>query len=255
MFLDINGRKIFSLSYGMGPRTFLAHGGWVGNLELWLQPFETLSRSWRAVAYDHRGTGNTTSVPDDISREGIVDDLFVVMDRLGIERCVLAGESTGALVALLAYFARPERVEGLVLVDGFSASPDTPGGRDFITSVRMDYAATFKDFVDRCLPEPGADHVRKWGRRIGARAESEQAARLLECFKGTDVRDRLAEVRVPTLIIHGSQDQIVPLAASQAMAGAIPNSRLVVIEGAGHLPTMTKPDEVAAAINSFFGIQ
>lgn len=257
MFLDINGRKIHSLSFGVGTHTFLAHGGWVGDLELWLQPFETLSQAWRTVTYDHRGTGITTSVPNDINREGIIADLFAVMDRLGIDRCVLAGESTGALVALLAYFAHPERFEGLVLVDGFPTADadDDSGVRDFIASVRLDYAASFKEFVDACVPEPDADHIRRWARRIGARAESEQAARLIECFLGADVRDRLVEVHVPTLIIHGSHDQIVPLAASQAMAGAIPHSQLVVIDGAGHVPTMTHPDRVAEAINSFFGIE
>ena len=170
----------------------------------------------------------------------------------------LAGESTGALVALLAYFAHPERFEGLVLVDGFPTADadDDPGVRDYIASVRLDYGAIFKEFVDDCVPERDADHIRRWARRIGARAESEQAARLIECFLGVDVRDRLVEVRVPTLIIHGSHDQIVPLAAaSQDMAGAIPNSQLVVIDGAGHVPTMTHPARVAEAINSFFGIQ
>ncbi len=70
MFLDINGRKLHSLSFGAGPRTLLAHGGWVGDLELWLHPFEILSQAWRTVTYDHRGTGLTTSVPDDINRRG-----------------------------------------------------------------------------------------------------------------------------------------------------------------------------------------
>jgi len=180
-----------------------------------------------------------------------------VTDKLGIARCVLAGESTGALVALLAYVAHPERFEGLVLVDGFPTADadDDPGVQDYIASVRLDYGATFKEFVDNCVPERDADHIRRWARRIGARTESEQAVRLIECFLGVDVRDRLGEVRVPTLIIHGSQDRIVPLAASQDMATTIPNSRLVVIDGAGHVPTMTHPARVAEAINSFFGIQ
>jgi pimeloyl-ACP methyl ester carboxylesterase len=254
MFLDIDGRKIHSLTFGVGPRTLVAHGGWVGSLELWLHPFEILSQSWRTVTYDHRGTGITTCVPDDIHREGIITDLFAVLDTLGIDRCVLSGESTGALVALLAYFAYPERFDGLVLVDGFPASDDAPGRRDFIASVRQDYGASFKDFVDACVPEPGAEHIRRWARRIGARAESEQAARLIECFIGTNLWDRLGDVRVPTLIIHGSNDRICPLATAQEMARAIPNSRLVVIDGSGHVPTMTYPDRVAAAINSFFGI-
>src|SRR5579872_4031815 len=85
LFLDINKRKVFSLAFGAGPRTFLAHGGWVGDSELWLQPLEILSQSWRAVTYGHRGTGLTTSVPDEITRQGLVEDLFAVMDSLKVE--------------------------------------------------------------------------------------------------------------------------------------------------------------------------
>lgn len=252
MFLDINNRKVFSLSFGAGPRTFLAHGGWVGNSELWLHPFEILSQSWRAVTYDHRGTGLTTSVPNDITQQGLVDDIFAIMDALQIETCVLAGESSGVHVALGAYFAHPDRFEGLVLVDGNPGSSDAPAGDEWLTPIRLDFPAYWQDFVDNCIPEPGADHIRRWGRRIGARADSEHAARLAGLFGGAGFHDRLAEVAVPTLVIHGSDDKIVPLEGGRALAAGIPHSKLVIVEGAGHVPTLTFPLEVADAINSFF---
>lgn len=255
MCLDINNRKVFSLSYGAGPRIFLAHGGWVGDSELWLQPLEILSQSWRAVTYDHRGTGLTTSVPNDITYQGLVDDLFAVMDALRIEKCVLAGESSGVHVALGAYFAHPDRFEGLVLVDGNPGSSDRPPGEEWLTPIRLDFTAYWKDFVDNCIPEPGVDHIRRWGRRIGARADSECAARLASLFGGVTFSDRLAEVAVPTLVIHGSDDKIVPLEGGRVLASGIPNSRLVIVEGAGHVPTMTFPVQVADAINSFFAPQ
>jgi pimeloyl-ACP methyl ester carboxylesterase len=252
VFLDINKRKVFSLSFGAGPRTFLAHGGWVGDSELWLQPLEVLSQSWRAVTYDQRGTGLTTSVPNDITHQGLVDDLFAVMDALEIETCVFAGESSGVLIVLEAYFTHPERFDGLVLVDGYPGSSDGPRDDESLTPMRLDFPAYWQSFVDRCIPEAGADHIRRWGRRIGARSDSEHAARLSGAFDGIAFGDRLAEVAVPTLVIHGSDDRIIPLEGGQALAEGIPNSKLVVIDGAGHVPTLTFPLQVAEAINAFF---
>jgi pimeloyl-ACP methyl ester carboxylesterase len=59
MFLKLEDVELFVSSFGKGPPTLIAHGGWVGSGELWSQPFEILSRSWRTITYDHRGTGAT----------------------------------------------------------------------------------------------------------------------------------------------------------------------------------------------------
>jgi len=252
VFLDINNRKVFSLSFGGGPRTLLAHGGWVGDSELWLQPFKILSQSWRTVTYDHRGTGLTTSVPDDITWQGLVDDLFAVMDALEIETCVLAGESSGVLVALGAYFAHPDRFDGLVLVDGYPGSSAGRSNDERLTAMRLDWPRYWSDFVDNCVTEPDVDHIRRWARRIGARSDSENGARLSTLSGGISFQDRLAEVAVPTLVIHGSDDKIVPLDGGRALAAGIPDSKLVIIEGSGHVPTMTFPVQIADVINAFF---
>jgi pimeloyl-ACP methyl ester carboxylesterase len=251
VFLDINNRKLFTLSFGAGPRTVLAHGGWVGGSEVWLLPFETLSRSWRTVTYDHRGTGLTTSVPDDITWQGLVDDVFAVMDALQIETCVLAGESSGVLVVLDAYFTHPERVDALILVDGHPGSFDPQWNDESLTAMRLDWPRFWSDFMDECIAEPDADHIRRWGRRIGERAGSEHGARLAALVSGS-FADRLAEVAVPTLVIHGAADTIIPLEGGRALAAGIPDSQLVVLDGATHVPPMTFPVQVAEAINAFF---
>jgi pimeloyl-ACP methyl ester carboxylesterase len=133
---------------------------------LWLQPFEIFSQSWRTVTYDHRGTGLTTSVPDDITWQGLVDDLFAVMDALEIETCVLTGESSGVLVALGAYFAHPDRFDGLVLVDGYPGSSAGRSNDGRLTAMRLDWPRYWSDFVDNCVTEPDVDHIRRWARRI-----------------------------------------------------------------------------------------
>jgi len=84
------------------------------------------------------------------------------------------------------------------------------------------------------------------------RSNGPAAIQLMECLEAVDVERRLSEISLPTLIIHGSRDVITPVAASENLAARIPNSRLVIIEGAGHVPTITRPVDVAKAIEDFF---
>ena len=119
----------------------LAAEGW----QLWQQPFELLSATWRCISYDHRGSGETVAPIESITAETLVADLFAVLDSLGVGRCVLAGESMGGLVAMAAARAEPERFEGLVLVS--SPVPGQRGAERLIAGSRIDYAATATAFA------------------------------------------------------------------------------------------------------------
>lgn len=86
MFIEINKNLLNTVSFGEGRRTFLTHGGGVGNWEVWQQLFELMSPSWRCVGYDHRGAGESPVQPETITPEALVEDLFAFMDALEIER-------------------------------------------------------------------------------------------------------------------------------------------------------------------------
>ena len=225
MFLEIDDARLHVVSFGAGRRTFVAHGRWTGSWELWEPPFEALSCSMRCVAWDHRGTGATVAPVASISPARLVADLFAVLDRRGIDRCVRAGESLGAVVALLAAAERPERFEGLVLVSGAPmVTPESTGA--LVAGARANYPATARAFVDACVPEPDSEHIRRWGRQILARAEPEAAARLFETAWG--VIPDLSRVCCPTLLLHGEADVIVPVGVARMLASALPNATLHV---------------------------
>jgi pimeloyl-ACP methyl ester carboxylesterase len=252
MFREVNGHLLNVVSFGEGAPTLLAHGGWVGNWELWQQPFEILARSWRCVAYDHRGAGESVVALDQITPEGLIDDVFGVMDAVGIERCILAGESLGAVVVLGAALRHPGRFDGLVVVDGAPAV--TEAARPLVDGAHTDYPATVQWFIDACVPEPDSEHIRRWGRNILLRADAAAAARMLECYlERDDPPLALAEISVPTLVMHGSQDFIVPLDIGISTASQIPGATLVTLDGAGHVPTLTRPHDVARALMERFG--
>ena len=250
MFLEIDGHRLNTVEFGSGSRTFVAHGGWVGNWELWQEPFQLMQARWRCVGYDHRGSGASTFPPESISPAALVDDLFRVLDHFEIGSCVLAGESMGALTCLLAVAMDPSRFEGLVLVDGVPVASEERSA-PLVHGSRNDYPATVQAFIEACVPEPDSDHIRRWGRQILLRADPEAAARILECHYEQGVAPDFGRIALPTLVIHGESDHIIPVQAGRAMAAALPHAELVILPETGHVPTMTRPREVVAAIEGW----
>lgn len=254
MFITVGESRLYTTSFGKPDApALLAIGGWIGNWELWAEPFSILSRSWHVIAYDHRGSGATVAPVESITHEQLVNDVFAVLNAYGVEHCVLAAESAGALTALSAALSRPQRIRGLVIVDGAYYSPGPLDNTPFVNGLRNAYAATLRHFVDLCVTEPDSDHIKQWGLHILGRATQEAAIALYQLPSGVDIRADLARISQPTLIVHGENDRLVTLAESMWLAETLPNSRLTIIPGAGHTPTVTFPHEVAHAINDFFG--
>lgn len=252
MFICHGNAEFFTVSFGVGPRTIVALGGWAGSWELWAGPFEHLSKTWRTVAYDHRGAGATLAPVESISVESMTADVFAILDALAIDRCVLAGESAGAAIVLQAALLHPERFDGLVIVDGLFHRPAPQGPDPFVLGLQADFEATVGWFADACVPEIDSAAMRRWGRQILMRAAPAAAIRLYQCMDGIDLRPEVGRIALPTLILHGELDALVSVESARWLAGAMPNSRLEILAGAGHVPTVTRPAEVATAINSFF---
>lgn len=245
MFVPINDTLVNAVSFGSGHNTLVAHGGWTGSWEIWQQPFERLSRTRRCISYDHRGSGETAAPGEKITGDQLVADLFSLLDAFEIDRCTLAAESMGGVIAMLAVEQQPQRFQGLVLVS--SASEVTREATvHLVEGSRADYRATVTAFVEAAAPEPDTDHLKRWGRDILMRADPENAARLFEGSYG--VSANLAAIVIPTLVIHGTADAIVPTDTARRIASEIKNAELHIIEGAGHVPTVTRPDVVTDII-------
>jgi pimeloyl-ACP methyl ester carboxylesterase len=254
MFVTVGNAKIYSTSFGSKTSPVIVGiGGWIGSWELWAEPFSILSHNWRTIAYDHRGAGATIAPVESIMFDRLVDDVFAVLDAYTVEHCVLAAESAGALTALGAALKNPHRVTGLVIVDGLY-SHETPPEKDiFLLGLRKAYPATLDRFVETCVPEPDSDHIKRWGRQIIDRAAQEAAIALHLAASKTDLRNDLHRITQPTLVLHGEADALVPVEEAHQLAQTLPNAKLTVLQGAGHVPTMTRPHEVAREIISFFG--
>lgn len=250
-FIATDGYLLHSVDFGAGPATFVAHGGWVGSWELWEAPFERMQSRWRCVSYDHRGAGASTFPPDTINPAALVDDVFAVLDHYEIERCVLAGESMGALTAVAAVLRDPSRFDGLVLVDGvpFTDGVVDPAERE---AMMADFPSYVKTFVAACVPEPGSEHLRRWGEQILLRADPAAAAQMRDSHIAAAIRPDYAALALPTLVVHGELDRIVPVQAAHYIAGAISGATLEVLPGSGHVPSVTQPAALVDAIERWW---
>ncbi|MGH9892468.1 MAG: alpha/beta fold hydrolase [bacterium] len=251
VFQRINGHFVNTASFGSGGVPFIGVSGSFGTWEIWRQPFELLSRERRTIGFDHLGAGDTRVPPELVTFENQVQLVAGVFDSFEIDRCVLAGDSSMASVAIEAAVRWPDRVKALVLVSAGLDFGPTETVLAFLRGLRGTFDSTVDGFVRACLPEDETGDLRRWLARIIAHTGGERAAQLVEMFFDVDVRPRLGEVSQPTLVVHGALD-VIPtsrLQNAQEIADTIPNATLEVLPDAGHVPTLSRADAVTELIN------
>jgi pimeloyl-ACP methyl ester carboxylesterase len=251
MFIQHGKAQFFTVSFGAGSRTLVGIGGWTGSWEVWADVFGILSQSWRTVGIDHRGTGATLAATEGVTIEQMAGDLLAVLDGLGIENCVLAAESSGTAVALTAASQQPQRFTGLVLSGGLYYRPKSDTPDPFLAGLQANYEATVNYFVTNCLPETDSPAMHQWGKKV-LQASQTAAINLYSATLDLDLRPLLSHINIPTLILHGDADRILPVDSSRWLATQLPQNHLHILPSAGHAPMMTFPKAVAEAIGLYF---
>ncbi len=239
---------------GSGPPLVLVHG----YADSWWT-FEPMLRAMPAVMHAYaptqRGHGDAGKPDEGYLPEDFADDLVAFLDHLGIERAVLVGGSSGGVQARIVAGRRPDRVAGLVLLGTPALLADKPG----VAALR-ETVQGLGDPVDRAF---AADFVRGLGvgrvapgfletavdesLKVPARVWRETLRGLLE----TDLAATLTGILVPTLVVWGDQDPVLARSDQQLILDAIPDSRLAVHEGAGHVVYWEDPERVVRELAAF----
>ncbi|HKO74886.1 MAG TPA: adenylate/guanylate cyclase domain-containing protein [Gaiellaceae bacterium] len=252
---------------GDGPFDLVFVPGYVTHLEMqWkirsFAPFlEELASFSRLIRFDKRGTGMSDRVDGAPTLETRMDDVRAVMDAAGSQRAAFYGLSEGAAMSILFAATYPERTAALVVRSAFPRSMwahDYPWGRS---------DDEYERDVERALQAFGPrDQARESVRALGEFTDEERDAFLemirfgaspgaIEALqrmnKEIDVRHVLPAVRVPTLILRGSEDKLVPAEVADYMAANIPSARVAEIRGAGHLAFLKYQSPIIAEIRSF----
>lgn len=244
---------------GDGPPLVMVPG-WICHLEeSWSHPAasaarERLAGAHRFVWYDRLGCGLSDREGFELSLENDVDQLRAVLDAGRIARTNLIGYSFGAPVAA-AFAARyPDRVDKLVFYSGFARgnAVSSPEQHEAVKDlIRLHWMLGSRVLSTIMLPNGSADDIRWFTSFQNTAATAEMAVRLLDHQRASDVRDELARVRVPTLVLHNRGDKAVPLSAGRELAALVPGAELRVLEGNEHDPFIRDSGSVVESILAF----
>ncbi len=243
---------------GQGDPILLVHG-FPLDRGIWRPQIEALRDSYRLIVPDLRGHGETVAPEGVHEMAEMAADLRGLLDRLEIETAVVGGHSMGGYVAFSFFRAWPERVRALILVDTRAEPDNERGRRGRAEMIRLAQergaAAVAREMLPRLLSEETLEGRAELAEEVNDMMVSTSVPGLVGALQGMadrpDSVPLLKEIAVPTLILVGERDVLTPLPYADRMHADIPHSRLEVIPGAGHLPSLEAPEAVNQAIRLF----
>jgi 3-oxoadipate enol-lactonase len=238
---------------GAGVPLIFSHGLFM-NHTMFVPQIEQFSKSWRCITWDERAHGETVS-SGHFTYWDSAKDLLALMDALGIERAIHIGMSQGGLLGMRAAILDPKRFAGIVQLATQAGKLAEEGAAAFkvIMDEWMAKGTTedkLKFLVDLILG-PGVDE--KYWRKYWATLSPIKLDEALSALYSIDeLYDRLHEVIVPLLTIHGLADVSTPYPLAERVAREVPDSRgITLIEGGPHAVNLSHPKQVNAALQAF----
>jgi len=254
----IGDHELFYERTGRGEPLLLIMG-MSGTHLTWGEPFlEALRRDFDVVVYDHRGIGRSSAAQAGYSIADLADDAAELLGVLGWESAHVVGISMGGMVAQQLALRHPERVRTLTLGCTYAGGPRAAlTGPEVLERLQSSWGAGDRERAIRTGWEvnvsPGfaADDAQfAEFRRVAMELPANLPAIFaqMEAIAGHDTSPRLKDISAATLVIHGSEDQMLPVANARLIAEAIPDARLEVFEGVGHLFFWEEPERSAALV-------
>ena len=260
--LSIGDAELFYEDTGSGEPLLLVPG-LSGRGSFWANQVAELSRDFRVVIHDHRGTARSTHSRIRYSVEQMADDVLRLMDGLGIEAAHLVGHSTGGAIGQVIALEHPRRLRSLVLSATW-AGPDpyflrlfesrkgvllSQGVEAYVRASALFMAPpTWISANDAVLAE-------QQKAALTEAAPVEVTVSRIEAILRHDRRTRLSEIRVPTLVIVAQDDIITPRFYSDELASRVPGAKLVVLETGGHGAPGICAADYNAAVGTFLRAQ
>ena len=257
---DVRGHQLHVLRRGEGEPLLLIQG-MSGNHLAWGEPFlSDLERDFDVVAYDHRGVGRSSAVTDPFTITELADDAAALIAALGWEAAHVVGISMGGMVAQELALRHPDRIRTLTLGCTYAG-----GEGSALTSSQVSTKlaeAMMAGDPDRAIATAYEVNVSPgYGADKSAYGTFYEMATALptpvpvimlqmQAIAAHNTLDRLHEISAPTLVIHGTVDEMLPYSNAVLIASKIPDAQLETLEGVGHMFWWEQPERSAAAIRA-----
>jgi pimeloyl-ACP methyl ester carboxylesterase len=253
---EVNGQRLYYEDSGEGDTAIVFSHGYLMDHSMFDAQVEALRDGYRVITWDERGHGDTETSDDPFSYWDSAADVVGLLDELDIDQAVLAGMSQGGFLSMRAALSAPDRVKALVLIDTQAGTEDPQKLEGYDQLIEAWVAPggppqEVLDIVTGIIIGPDYEDTPAWHAKWRDVGET-QMRQIYETLTSRDeIWDRIDEIGHPTLVVHGSDDAAIELGIGQRLADGIPNSELVVIDGAGHAANMTHADDVNPHIRRF----
>jgi 3-oxoadipate enol-lactonase len=235
--------------------------GMSGTHLTWGEPFlEALRRDFDVVIYDHRGIGKSREAPAGYSIADLADDAAGVLDVVGWDSAHVMGISMGGMVAQELALRSPERVRTLTLgctyAGGEGSSLSTPAVIQGLTEAMMSgdreraIRAGWDYNVSARFAAEDAQYAEFRRRALEVVARLPAIMAQMQAIQSHDTSARLSQISAPTLVVHGTEDQMLPVSNAEAIGRRIPDARVEIMDGIGHLFFWEEPERSAELVRS-----
>ncbi|HEY8479057.1 MAG TPA: 3-oxoadipate enol-lactonase [Spirillospora sp.] len=220
------------------------------SMDLWMPQLPALTRAWRVLRYDLPGHGGAPPPSGPFTVDDLAAGIVRLLDDLGVDRAAYAGVSLGGAVGTALALRAPDRVASLVLCCTSPRFGDPGPWRERAALVRREGVGPVADTAPTRWFTPGFTGAEPYVRMLRATDPGGYAA-CCDALAEFDVTARLGEISAPTLVIAGEQDgPTPPRGHADRLAEGIPDARLEIIAGAGHLAGVERPGPVTDAITA-----
>jgi 3-oxoadipate enol-lactonase len=218
---------------------------------MWDPQVPALAERYRVISYDTRGHGESPAPAGPYAIDDLVDDVVALLDRVGVQRAHVVGLSLGGMTGIRLAAREPARVQSLAVLCS-SAKPDSQGFLERAAAVRSGGTAPLAPAIAGRWLTPGyaAEHPALVSRleAMIAGADDEGYAACCEAVGRLDLREDLARVTAPTLVVSGAEDPALPPEHQQLVADGIRGAELLTLSPAAHLANLERVPEVTGAL-------
>jgi 3-oxoadipate enol-lactonase len=247
--ININSIELAYVCHGNGTPLVLLHGYPLDH-HLWDEAVPLLKGAFDLIIPDLRGFGESTTIDTPYTMDDLASDIAGLLDQLGIQKAAIAGHSMGGYVALAFARLYPERMNALALVSS-QVLADLPEGKERRYKTAAEVSEKGIGGVVEVMTSKFTSNA-NWQAFARKTMERQQPAAYIGALKAmaerADSTPLLATIKYPVVVIHGDADLLIPVERAREVKAALPQTRLVEISGAGHMPMCEAPDETAKAL-------